>query len=592
MGTAVGHNRYMKRRTLWINLGLTVGLLAVLALVFMALRPGSPDAPARTVTAEPGTVTATVTASGTVGHSGSVALAFGAVGTVTEVFVEAGDAVTAGEVLAEIDPTVALQQLASAESSLASALSASNSSSAAVASAQRGLANTAKTAEESNARNKQAVTQAKANLRAAEATFADECLNTSDPNCPNPAAQAALRAAETSAATAQANVDAAIASANSNLIGYNVKVNQTQASLNKAQADRDASCDPAGTATCRAADSTLLSAQQAYENALNARTAGQAADQQAIVSATNALASANVAVQKAQADLRKAYNDSVRTAKQAVTNAKQAFELGVISGQQSVNQAQASLDSALAATSSVELPNGQEISPSQASIQAAETAVTAAQQAIAETKIIAPFSGIVGSISYVAGESSAGGTSAAASTATPGITLLPNDGLEVSASFAEADAARVNVGDSATVTFAALGDETVEATVVSIDPVATTGTNALVTYGIRVALIDAPTTVREGMTASVTITVANVRGVLVLPQSVIIERGGEAFVQVPAEDGTSTEVPVTLGLKGDRGVEVTSGVSAGDVVIVPETDTSASSGDFPQGGIPGSGNNR
>ena len=576
----------MKRRTLWINLSLAVVLVLVIGLVVLALGSGGQQAPARTVTATSGTVTATVTASGTVQSSGSVQLAFGSVGTVTEVAVEAGDAVTAGQVLATVDSVAALQQLASAQSNLASALSSSNSADSSVAAAQRTLANTKKTAEETNTRNKQAVTQAKSNLRATEATFSDSCLNTSDTTCPNPAAQAALRAAETSAATAQSNLDAAIASAQSNLINYNVKVNQTQATANKAQADRDASCDPTSTATCRSAESTLLAAQQALENAINARTAGQLADQQAIVSATNALASANVAVQKSQADLRKAYNDAVRAAKQALTNAEQAFELGVISGQQSINSAQASLASAQSATAPVQIADGQELSPSAASIQAAETQVKAAEQAIAETQIVAPFAGTIGSISYVVGESSAG---AASATSTPGITLLPSGGLEVFANFAEADAAKVNVGDMASVSFAALGDVAVAGTVVAIDPVSTTGTNALVTYGIRVSLNDAPPAVREGMTASVTITVDEVSGVVLLPQSVISQERGETYVEVPGAEGETTRVPVTLGLKGDLGVEILSGINEGDVVVVPESDEATTSGNFPQGGMPGSG---
>lgn len=577
----------MKRRTLWINLTLAVVLVLVIGLVVLALGSGGQQAPARTVTATSGTVTATVTASGTVQSSGSVQLAFGSVGTVTEVAVEAGDSVTAGQVLATIDSVAALQQLASAQANLASALSSSNSADSSVAAAQRTLANAKKTAEETNTRNKQAVTQARSNLRATEATFSDNCLNTSDTTCPNPAAQAALRAAETSAATAQSNLDAAIASAQSNLINYNVKVNQTQATANKAQADKDASCDPASTATCRSAESSLLAAQQALENAINARTAGQLADQQAIVSATNALASANVAVQKAQADLRKAYNDAVRAAKQALTNAEQAFELGVISGQQSVNQAQSSLASAQSATAPVEIADGQSLSPSEASVEAAQTQVRAAEQAVAETQIVAPFAGTVGSISYVVGESSAGSASAT-STSSPGITLLPTGGLEVFANFAEADAAKVTLGDAATVSFAALGDASVEGTVVAIDPVSTTGTNALVTYGIRVALTDAPSSVREGMTASVTITVDEVAGVVFLPQSVISQERGETYVEVPGAEGETTRVPVTLGLKGDLGVEITAGIKEGDTVVVPESDEANTSGNFPQGGIPGS----
>jgi len=574
----------MKRRTLWINLALGGALLLALVVLVTSLRPSAPEAPARTVTAEVGTVTATVTANGTVERSGTVNLAFGAAGTVTEVAVETGDAVTAGQVLARVENSAALQQLASAQSTLAQALGAATSADAGVASAQAALANAIATAEETNKRNKQAVTQARSNLRAAQATWSDACLTTTDTTCPNPAAQAQVRAAEAAVKTAQTTLDNAIATAASNELEYNVAVNQKLVLQNKAQADKNASCDPADSSTCRSAESSLITAQQAYENARIARDSGRLADQQSIANATNSLASANVALQRAQADLRKANNDAVRTATQTLTNAQQTYEIGVIAGKQSVNQARVNLITAQEATSEVTLADGQELSPSQAAITSAQTLVAAAEQAVAETTIVAPIDGVIGSVNYVVGESSTG---VAASDAR-GITLLPQGSLEVLADFAEADAARVQVGDPATVSFAALSGASAQGTVVAVDEVATTGTNALVTYGVRVQLTETPDGVREGMTASVTVTVDEASDVLLLPAGVITERDGAAFVLTPLPEGGTQEVPVTLGLKGDVGTEIRSGLAAGDTVVVPEADEGAAQ--FPQGGIPGGPN--
>ena len=501
----------MKRRTLWINLALGGALLLALVVLVTSLRPSALEAPARTVTAEVGTVTATVTANGTVERSGTVNLAFGAAGTVTEVAVETGEAVTAGQVLARVEDSAALQQLASAQSTLAQALGAATSADAGVASAQAALANAIATAEETNKRNKQAVTQARSNLRAAQATWSDACLTTTDTTCPNPAAQAQVRAAEAAVKTAQTTLDNAIATAASNEVEYNVAVNQKLVLQNKAQADKNASCDPADTSTCRSAESSLISAQQAYENARIARDSGRLADQQSIANATNSLASANVALQRAQADLRKANSDAVRTATQTLTNAQQTYEIGVIAGKQSVNQARVNLITAQEATSEVTLADGQELSPSQAAITSAQTLVAAAEQAVAATTIVAPIDGVIGSVNYVVGESSTG---VAASDAR-GITLLPQGSLEVLADFAEADAARVQVGDPATVSFAALSGASAQGTVLAVDEVATTCTNALVTYGVRVQLTETPDGVREGMTASVTVTVDEASDVLI-----------------------------------------------------------------------------
>ena len=69
---------------------------------------------------------------------------------------------------------------------------------------------------------------------------------------------------------------------------------------------------------------------------------------------------------------------------------------------------------------------------------------------------------------------------------------------------------------------------------------------------------------------------------------VITERDGAAFVLTPLPEGGTQEVPVTLGLKGDVGTEIRSGLAVGDTVVVPEADEGAAQ--FPQGGIPGGPN--
>ncbi|MFM8515450.1 MAG: efflux RND transporter periplasmic adaptor subunit [Actinomycetota bacterium] len=555
----------MKRR--WVNLSLAGVLVLALAVLLISLRPSAPEAPRSIVTAAVGTVTATVTANGTVERSGTVDLTFGSVGTVTEVAVRAGDRVQQGDVLARIDNVLALQQLASAESTLAQARGSAST-------AQQTLTNAIATAQATNERNRNAVTQSKSNLRAAEALWSDACVVSSDPTCPNPAAQAQVRAAEATVTSAQATLDAAIATATSNATRYGVALNQAFATQNQARAERDASCDPAGTSTCRAAESGLLTAQQAFENARLARDAGILADTQAVTSATNSLASANVALQRVHAELRMAGRDAVRTARQALTNAEQTYALGEITGRQSVAQAESSAKSV-----AEEAP-----AASDAAVTAAEAAVAAAQAAVDDTVIIAPIDGIVGEVSYVVGEVSTGSSPTDAS----GITLVPTGALEVLADFAESDAAKVRVGDPVTVTFAALAGATAQGTVAAVDGVATTGANALVTYGVRVQLTDAPEGVSEGMTASVTVTVDEVTDVLFLPPGVITERDGQAFVLRPGPEDTTEEVTITLGLKGDTGTEVTGGLAVGDTVVVPEADESGSQ--QPDSGIPGGSN--
>ena len=169
----------MRRRTLWVNVGIGVAIAAVLGLIVVSLRPSSQAPEERTVTVARGDVTATVTASGTVERSGVVDLTFATPGTVTSVDVAAGDVVSAGDVVATVDDTAARQQLAAAESTLAQAVQTSASSDASVASASAALSDASRVAQQTNKRNKLAVEQAQESLAVAEDLW-DELLSGPD----------------------------------------------------------------------------------------------------------------------------------------------------------------------------------------------------------------------------------------------------------------------------------------------------------------------------------------------------------------------------------------------------------------------------
>jgi multidrug efflux pump subunit AcrA (membrane-fusion protein) len=571
----------MKRRALWVNLAIGVAIVIVLGLIVALLRPGSNPVEQRTVSVARGDLISTVTASGTVRRAGIVDLAFATAGTITEVDVELGDTVVAGDLLAVVDDTSALQQLASAESTLAQAVQSSATTDASVTSASAALADARRVAKETNRRNRLAVEQAKESLRAAQDLWDESCLESSNALCPNPAAQAQVLGAEASADSAQRALDTAVENAANNAVGYDIAVNQAGELLTQRQNQEASACEGAGadTTSCTTAQTTTVTARQASENAIRARTTGLLADQQAQQTGTLNLANANVALQQAQAELRKAGADAERSARQALETAERTVEQGKVSGEQAVGSAQSALNSALAAREAVEVLGGADVTAAEASIAAAQTGVVLAQQAVDDTRLIAPVAGTVGSVPYVVGEITV------ASGSQGGITVLPEGPLEVVADFAESDAANIAIGAAATVTFDALAGEQDDGTVIAVDPVATTSATGLITYGVRVQVSDAPSAAREGMTASVSVIVDEVSHALIVPQGAIAGGGDSATVLVQGPDGTSEQVPVTTGLQGDAGTEITAGVSEGDVLVIPSADDLS----FPEGGVPGSG---
>ena len=107
------------RRTPWINGGLAALLVVAVVLAFTVIgNPSTPAVPVRTAMVTRGDVTATVTGSGNAASQASVPASFATDGTVTAVDVKAGDTVTAGQVLATVDPAASKEGLRTAQAAL------------------------------------------------------------------------------------------------------------------------------------------------------------------------------------------------------------------------------------------------------------------------------------------------------------------------------------------------------------------------------------------------------------------------------------------------------------------------------------------
>ncbi|MDL4773980.1 efflux RND transporter periplasmic adaptor subunit [Actinomadura xylanilytica] len=114
-------NRPSPRRSLLVNGTLGVLLAGGAGLGYLTLAGGGDDAAAATRTAQVarGTVVSSVSASGSVASRRSRSLSFDASGTVAKIYVKAGEKVSAGESLARLDQTEALEELTAAKANLA-----------------------------------------------------------------------------------------------------------------------------------------------------------------------------------------------------------------------------------------------------------------------------------------------------------------------------------------------------------------------------------------------------------------------------------------------------------------------------------------
>jgi HlyD family secretion protein len=196
-----------------------------------------------------------------------------------------------------------------------------------------------------------------------------------------------------------------------------------------------------------------------------------------------------------------------------------------------------------------------------------------ARDHLAKTRTYAPIDGLVTSVDIKVGE-----TAIASSTNIPGSTLMTianPESILTEVSVDEADIAGVAVGQSARVYAIAYPDTPVEGTVMSIAVSAKVADGQQGrSFAVKIKLGNTSSIkLRSGMSCRAEIFAATREDVLAAPiQAIRVEEDiatGEtkryAFIE---RGGTAVRVPVEVGLSDDSYQEVTSGLKAGDAVIV------------------------
>lgn len=144
----------------------------------------------------------------------------------------------------------------------------------------------------------------------------------------------------------------------------------------------------------------------------------------------------------------------------------------------------------------------------------------------------------------------------------------------------ELDVVKAAIGQKATVSIDALPDQTFNAVVTEIG---TEGTpkDGVSTFKVTLEL-QKPNGLRGGMTAQVDIAIAERTNVLLVPAEAVVGKGNQRSVRVMAADGTVEIRQVSVGLVGEADVEITKGVSEGETVI---TGTASKSSSNQPGGL-------
>ncbi len=204
-----------------------------------------------------------------------------------------------------------------------------------------------------------------------------------------------------------------------------------------------------------------------------------------------------------------------------------------------------------------------------AKLRKARIAVDTAEANLGYTRISAPISGVVISI-----DSEEGQTLVSSQAVSTILTLANVDKMTVKAEISEADVTKVSPGMAVYFTILGEPDNKRHATLRAIEPgpvedSTSSSSSSAVYYNGLFDVDNSDHILRVGMTAEVTIVLAQASNVLAAPVSILrdTEASGQTVVDI-VEEGRQQPRQVTLGLNDKVHVELKDGVVEGDELVL------------------------
>jgi len=343
------------------------------------------------------------------------------------------------------------------------------------------------------------------------------------------AAQAAVEVAQAGVASAEAALSSAQASYRQLLAGNTA----TQRTVNEAQ--------------LRQAEIALSQAQQAYNKIKDMPDSGMMPQAQQLQQAT-----VNYEVALAQVGLTEEGPNQAQLS-QGLNQIAQA-QSALRQAQAQVVNAQNNLETLL------EGPSEEDLTIARAQVRQAQLSQLQAENSLNNARIVAPFDGVISQMNVRQGE--------LATTGLPAAILTDLSQFHMTVLVDEIDVRQVAVGQPVRLTVDALPDAEIAGTVTKISPTAA-NVNGVIAYEVTVVpdATDAP--LRAGMSATASITTANVDDALLLSNRFIqIDRDtGRAYVYKMVSGAPALQ-EVELGLRNERQSQILAGLQPDDEVAL------------------------
>ena len=197
-----------------------------------------------------------------------------------------------------------------------------------------------------------------------------------------------------------------------------------------------------------------------------------------------------------------------------------------------------------------------EVAAAKGTLNAARGKTQSAEAQLSYTRITSPIDGVVTDRPFYVGETPAAGTSV--------LTVMDLSSVVARAYLSPEQAARLHVGDEATL-LASAGGKEIPAKVTTVSPAVDPNTT---TVQVWVEAKNPGEKLQAGATVTVSIVARTIKNALVVPSEAILTApDGTASVMLIGKDGKAHQTAVKTGIKDDDDVQVLSGVNAGDQVV-------------------------
>jgi HlyD family secretion protein len=508
-----------------------------------------------TTTAATSTVVATMTETGQVDASQQISLSPKASGEVVGVYVKPGQQVQAGQVVAQIDATDALQSLQNAKLSLANAelsyqqTTASSTLALNLVTAQNGVTNS------------QIALQ-----KAHDDAYASIASIYSDLGTIVSGLDSVLHDSNVAGRTNQKNVDAYTDLAAPNDVSISIFNSSAQTSYTAAYAAYNNALAAYKATNSSISNSDLIALAQSTYTAVQTVAEAVRNSHDFFDRVTTDYSLYNLGTSSILAGLLSSTNTYTTTVSTDLGNAL-SVQTSLVSAEQSLAQAENTLQATQGGSNTLTVQSAA------LSLQQAKDAVTSAQTTLAGYSVTAPFAGTIAAVGVQKYDQAGSGTAVA--------TLVTNQetaGITVN----EVDASKIKVGQKATLTFDALPNVSIAGTVASVNSVGTVS-QGVVSYSVVIGFDTQNASVMPGMSMTADIITGTETG-LVVPTSAVKATNGQSYVstftpplpaeavaQAGASGVTSLTAPtrtmVTTGLTDNTNIIIESGLSGGEQVV-------------------------